>query len=222
MQTFLLALDLVGTFVFALSGATAGVKRRLDLFGVLVLSFVAGNVGGITRDVLIGAMPPGAISDWRYLAVSVLAGLITFWRSSAVDRLWSPVLVFDGAGLALFAVTGAQKALAYGLNPVMAALLGMLTGIGGGMARDILLTEIPTVLRSDLYAVAALAGAAVVVVGNVLHLPSAAVVIVGALLCFGLRLLAIRRGWHLPVAHPPDPSDVRQDATDHRKDDGAR
>jgi uncharacterized membrane protein YeiH len=221
MQTLLLALDLVGTFVFALSGATAGVKRRLDLFGVLVLSFVAGNVGGITRDVLIGAVPPGAISDWRYLAVSVLAGLITFWRSSAVDRLWSPVLVFDGAGLALFAVTGAQKALAYGLNPVMAALLGMLTGIGGGMARDILLTEIPTVLRADLYAVAALAGAAVVVIGNVLHLPSVAVVIAGALLCFGLRLLAIRRGWQLPVARPPNRSDARQDAPDHRTDDDA-
>ena len=204
MQTLLLVLDLVGTFVFALSGATAGVKRRLDLFGVLVLSFAAGNVGGITRDLLIGATPPGAISDWRYLGVSLLAGVITFWWSSVIDRLWSPVLVFDGAGLALFAVSGAQKALAYGLDPVMAALLGMLTGIGGGMARDVLLAEIPTVLRSDLYAVAALAGAAVVVIGNALQLPSAAMTIVGAILCFGLRLTAIRRGWHLPIAHPPD------------------
>ena len=165
---------------------------------------MAGNAGGVTRDVLIGAVPPAAISDWRYLAVSALAGLITFWWSSAVDRLWSPVLVFDGAGLALFAVSGAQKALAYGLNPVMAALLGMLTGIGGGMARDVLLTEIPTVLRADLYALAALAGAAVVVIGDALRLPSAAAATAGALLCFGLRLLAIRRKWHLPVAHPPD------------------
>ena len=123
MTTLLLVLDLLGTFVFALSGATAGVKRRLDVFGVLVLSFVVGNVGGITRDLLIGAVPPGAISDWRYLAVSVVAGMITFWRPAAIDRLSSPVLVFDGAGLALFAVSGAQKALAYGLNPVIAALL---------------------------------------------------------------------------------------------------
>jgi len=221
MHTLLLTLDLVGTFVFALSGAAAGVKRRLDLFGVLVLSFVAGNVGGITRDVLIGAVPPAAISDWRYLAVSVLAGLVTFWWASVVHRLWSPVLLFDGAGLALFAVSGAQKALAYGLNPVMAALLGMLTGIGGGMARDILLAEIPTVLRADLYAVAALAGAAAVVIGNALRLPPIAMAIAGALLCFGLRLLAIRRGWHLPVAHPPDRSDARQDASDHPRDDGA-
>jgi len=158
MEMLLLVLDLVGTFVFAFSGATAGVKHRLDLFGVLVLSFAAGNAGGITRDLLIGAVPPAAISDGRYLAVSVLAGIVTFWRPSVIDRLRSPVLLFDAAGLALFAVAGAQKALAFGLNPLMAALLGMLTGIGGGMTREVLLAEIPTVLRADLYAIAALAG----------------------------------------------------------------
>ena len=98
METLLLVLDLVGTFVFALSGATAGVKRRLDLFGVLVLSFAAGNAGGITRDLLIGAVPPAAISDWRYLAVSPLAGIVTFWRPSVIDRLRSPVLLFDAVG----------------------------------------------------------------------------------------------------------------------------
>lgn len=203
MQTLLLTVDLVGTFVFALSGAIAGVKRRLDLFGVLVLAFAAGNAGGITRDLLIGATPPGAISDWRYLGVSVLAGAITFGWSSLVERAWNPVLVFDGAGLALFAVSGTEKALAYGLNPIMAALLGMLTGIGGGMVRDVLLAEIPTVLRSDLYAVAALAGAVIVVIGHALHLPSAAVATVGAVLCFGLRLGAIHMRWHLPIARQP-------------------
>ena len=203
MQTLLLTLDLVGTFVFALSGAIAGVKRRLDVFGVLVLSFAAGNAGGITRDLLIGATPPGAISDWRYLGVSVLAGAITFWWSSFVERAWNPVLVFDGAGLALFAVSGTEKALAYGLNPIMAALLGTLTGIGGGMVRDVLLAEIPTVLRSDLYAVAALAGAVVVVIGHTLHLPSAVVAAAGAILCFGLRFGAIHERWHLPIARPP-------------------
>jgi uncharacterized membrane protein YeiH len=199
-MSLLLVLDLVGTFVFAISGATAGVTRRLDLFGILVLSFVAGNVGGIIRDILIGSVPPAAISDWRYLAVSLLAGVITFYRYSAVERLRSPVLVFDAAGLALFAVSGAQKGLAFELNPVMAVLLGMLTGVGGGMMRDILLAEIPTVLRADLYAIAALAGAAVVVIGNLLHLPPTATTIIGALLCFGLRLMAIHRGWHLPIA----------------------
>ena len=160
METLLLVLDLVGTIVFALSGAMAGVKNRLDLFGVLVLSYAAGNAGGIARDLLIGAVPPAAISDWRYLGVSLLAGIVTFLRPSIIDRLRSPVLVFDAAGLGLFAAAGTQKALAVGLNPVMAALLGMLTGIGGGMTRDVLLAEIPTVLRADLYAVAALAGRA--------------------------------------------------------------
>jgi uncharacterized membrane protein YeiH len=203
MDMLLLLLDLAGTFVFALSGATAGVKRRLDLFGVLVLSFAAGNAGGITRDLLIGAVPPAAISDWRYLAVSLLAGIITFYWFSGIDRLRSPVLVFDGAGLALFAVSGTQKALAFGLNPVMAALLGMLTGIGGGMTRDVLLAQIPTVLRADLYAVAALAGAALVVIGDALQLSSTAVTIAGVALCFGLRLMAIHYGWHLPVARRP-------------------
>jgi uncharacterized membrane protein YeiH len=206
METRLLVLDLVGTFVFALSGATAGVKRRLDLFGVLVLSFAAANSGGIARDLLIGAVPPAAISDWRYLAVSLLAGVITFPRYPILDRLRSPVLVFDGAGLALFAVAGTQKALVFGLDPVMAALLGMLTGIGGGMVRDVLLAEVPTVLRSDIYAVAALAGAVVVVLGHVLLIPSAVATVAGALLCFGLRFMAIRRGWHLPIACQPQHS----------------
>ena len=219
METLLLVLDLLGTFVFALSGATAGVRRRLDLFGVLVLSFVAGNFGGITRDLVIGAVPPAAIGDWRYLAVSLLAGAVTFYWFPGVDRLRGSVLVFDGAGLALFAVSGTQKALAFDLNPVMAALLGMLTGIGGGMVRDVLLAEIPTVLRADLYAVAALAGAAVVVTGSLLHLPSTAATIVGAALCFGLRLMGIHRGWHLPVARPREQSEEAQ-AADNR-DEGA-
>lgn len=203
--TFLAALDLGGTFVFALSGGVTAVKRRLDVFGVLVLAFAVGNAGGITRDLLIGAVPPAAVRDWSYLAVSVLAGLVTFFWTPILDRVWRSVLVFDAAGLALFAVVGTQKALAYGLDPIVAALLGMVTGIGGGMVRDILVTEVPVVLKADLYAVAALAGAAVVAVGYVLHFPSTPVVIVGAILCFGLRLGAMRLGWHLPIARASQP-----------------
>jgi uncharacterized membrane protein YeiH len=197
-------LDLAGTFVFALSGAAAGVKHKLDLFGVLVLSFVAANTGGIIRDIIIGAVPPGAINDWHYVAVSLLAGIITFSFPSAVRQRWNPVLLFDAAGLALFAVSGAQKAMLYGLNPIMATLLGMLTGIGGGVARDVLLTQIPTVLRAELYAVAALLGAAIVVAAHVLRLPSESAALMGAALCFGLRVLAMRRGWSLPVARSDD------------------
>jgi uncharacterized membrane protein YeiH len=206
MKTFLIALDFVGTFVFALSGAVAAVKHELDLFGVLVLSFVAASTGGIIRDVLIGAIPPATLVDWRYLAISLLAGILTFYWLPVIDRLQSPVQLFDAAGLALFSVSGAQKALAYGLDPPMAALLGMLTGIGGGMARDVLLTEIPTVLRAELYAVAALAGATAVVIGESLDMPSRATTLTGALLCLGLRLGSIYRGWHLPRAMPPRPA----------------
>ena len=136
LSTLYAAFDLGGTFVFALSGATAGVKHRLDLFGVLVLAFAAGNSGGIARDVMIGAVPPAAIHEWRYVAVSILAGLITFYWYGIINRLSSPVLVFDAAGLALFAIAGAGKALAFHAGPVAATLLGMLTGIGGGMVRD--------------------------------------------------------------------------------------
>lgn len=206
VNTLLVVFDLGGTFVFALSGATAAVKHRLDLFGVLVLSFAAGNSGGIARDVMIGATPPAAISEWRYVAVSMLAGLITFYGYRIINRLSSPVLVFDAAGLALFAVAGAGKALAFHAGPVAAMLLGMLTGIGGGMVRDVLVMEIPTVLRTELYAVAALLGAAVVVGGRMLHVPSSAAAITGALLCFGLRFMAMRRGWQLPIARPSEKS----------------
>jgi uncharacterized membrane protein YeiH len=202
MQLFLTVLDFVGTFVFALSGAVAAVKRDLDVFGILVLSFVAATTGGIIRDVLIGAIPPATLVDWRYLAITLLAGVLTFYWSSIIDRLQSPVQLFDAAGLALFAVTGAQKALAYGLDAPMAALLGMLTGIGGGMARDVMLNDIPHVLRVELYAVAALAGAGVVVIGERLGVPSMTTTLVGAAVCFGLRLGGIYWGWHLPKATP--------------------
>lgn len=199
-------LDLGGTFVFALSGAAAGVKHRLDVFGVLVLSLVAASAGGIVRDLLIGAVPPAALADWRYIAVSLLAGVVTLYGHSLVDRLRHPVQVSDAAGLSLFAVAGAHKALAFHLGPVQAALLGMLTGIGGGVVRDLLVAEVPAVLHAEVYAVAALAGATVVVIGDWLGVPSPAATGAGALLCFGLRFVAMRRGWRLPVAGGSEPS----------------
>jgi uncharacterized membrane protein YeiH len=209
VNTSLIALDLAGTFVFAISGATVGVRHRLDLFGVLVLSFAAATSGGMFRDVLIGSVPPMALIDWRYLAFACLAGLVTFHFHSIIERLRNPVQLFDAAGLALFAVTGSLKALSFGLAPITAILLGMLTGIGGGIARDMLVAQIPVVLRSELYAVAALAGAAVVVAGDRLELPSAPTVVIGAITCFGLRFMAIRFGWRLPVAGRRGPTRSR-------------
>ena len=200
MKTVVLVLDLAGTFAFALSGAMTAVKHRLDLFGILVLSFAAATFGGMSRDVLIGAVPPAALSDWRYIADSILAGLTVFFLYSTSARIRTPVLILDAAGLALFAVSGALKALAWGLGPVAAIMLGVLTGVGGGIARDILVAEIPTVLRAELYAVAALAGASVVVIGRLLQLPTVPVALTGGGLCFGLRFMAIRYDWHLPRA----------------------
>lgn len=201
--TLVLILDLLGTFVFAVAGAAAAGQKRLDLFGIIVLAFVAGNFGGITRDVLLGAVPPNSIADWRYVAVSIAAGVLTFRFFGQVQKLRSPVQIFDAAGLAMFAVIGTEKALFFGLNPLSAALLGMLSGIGGGITRDLLLNRIPLVLRSELYAMAALAGSAVVAAGNILDLPDILGNLVGASIVFGLRIFAIRKRWGLPTVKPP-------------------
>jgi uncharacterized membrane protein YeiH len=198
--SFLTALDLGGTFVFAISGAATGVKHKLDLFGVFVVSFAAATAGGIARDAIIGATPAAAFRDWRYLGVSLLASVITFYWYPILDRVRNPALMFDAVGLALFAVTGTIKALNFNVGEVAAILFGVLTAVGGGIVRDVLVMEIPIVLRADLYAVTALAGASVVAIGHALQLPSAPAAILGAIRCFGLRLMAMRRGWTLPSA----------------------
>ena len=204
VSEFLKVLDLVGTFVFAISGAVSGVKHRIDLFGVLVLSFVAATAGGIVRDVLIGAIPPAAIRDWRYITLSLVAGLVTFFWYSLIAKMKSPVQIFDALGLGLFAIAGAGKAIAFHLGPGAAVLMGVLTAIGGGMVRDVLVSEVPVVFTAELYAVAALAGAAVVVVGNIVFPTSASVAAIGGIVCVVLRLMAIRNRWKLPVAQQPD------------------
>ncbi len=198
--TFIAPLDFIGTFAFAISGALMAVRHRLDLFGVLVLSFAAATAGGIVRDLLLGATPPVSLLDWRYVAVSSAAGLLTFFWHAQVERMRHPIQLFDAVGLALFAVLGANKALAAGLGPVGAVMLGILSGVGGGIARDVLVAQIPCVLRHELYAVAALLGALVVVVGHAFALPAAPLAVAGAALCFALRWLAIRRDWRLPVS----------------------
>lgn len=192
-------LDIVGNVVFALSGATLGAQRGLDLFGVLVLAFITAVSGGIMRDVLIGVVPPNAIASWHALALSVTSGLLAIRFRALIGRLQLPVQVFDAAGLGMFAVSGTQQALTHGLTPLMAAVLGMISGIGGGMVRDILTARIPIVLTSEIYAVAALAGAAIVATGELAGLSAATTVLPGIGLCFFLRMMAIYRGWALPL-----------------------
>ncbi len=195
------ALDLLGVFVFALSGAGLAVSRRLDLFGVLVLAAVTALGGGLLRDVLLGANPPSALADDKYLLVAGSAGLVAFAAAGRLERIAGAVRVLDAAGLGLFVATGTAKALAFGLGPVPSVVLGCLTGIGGGMARDILVRDVPVVLRRELYAVPALLGAVVVVIGDRADLPSSPTAAVAALVVFAIRMLGVWRDWHFPVAH---------------------
>ncbi len=201
VMTWLYFSDLLGTFVFALSGGVLAVRKQLDLFGVLVLSCAAAVSGGIVRDVMIGAHPPASLADWRYLVTAMLAGLVTFRWCALIERLRNPVQLFDAAGLALFAVLGTDKALAFGLAPFGSMLLGIITGIGGGIVRDLLVVRTPVVLQqTELYAMAALVGSGVVALAAAFGLPQLPAMVLGAVLCFGLRFMSIRRGWKLPVA----------------------
>lgn len=199
----LVVLDLAGISVFAVTGALVAVRKNLDVFAALVLAGVTGLGGGFIRDVLIGAVPPAALADWRYLLVPVVAGLATFAFHPTLGRLERVVTVFDAFGLALFCVTGALKAVSYGLGPVPAALMGMVTGIGGGVLRDVLAGRVPVVFDGVLYATPALAGAAVAVVLDRLGLPVWVIAAAGSGTCVGWRLLALRRGWRAPLPRGP-------------------
>ena len=196
----LLVLDLLGVFVFALSGATLAVSRRFDVFGVLFLASVAALGGGVARDVLMGALPPAALQDTRYLVVPLVAGVVVFFFSPMVERLAGAVRLFDAAGLGLFVVVGTTKALDAGLGAAAAAALGCLTGIGGGVLRDVLAGVVPVVLRREVYAVPALLGAAVVVVGHGQDVRGPAILGGAAALVFGVRMLGVWRDWHAPAA----------------------
>ncbi|MGA9749937.1 MAG: trimeric intracellular cation channel family protein [Nocardioides sp.] len=194
----LTVLDLVGIFVFALSGGLVAVRKDLDIFGVLVLAGTTGLGGGFLRDVLIGAVPPAALADWRYLVVPVTAGLVAFRFHPSLGRRERLVNVFDAAGLALFCVVGALKALDFGLGPLPAALLGMVSAIGGGMVRDLLAGRVPIVFRGELYATPALVGAGLAVLGVQAGLEPVVVALPAATVCLVWRLLAMRRGWNAP------------------------
>jgi uncharacterized membrane protein YeiH len=198
----LLGADLVGVAVFAASGASAAIAKRLDLFGVAFVGFIAALGGGILRDLVIGAVPPLAFADWRYALTAVLASVAVFWLHPQLSRLRRTVLLLDAAGLGLFTVTGTLKALDVGVPAVGACLVGMLTGIGGGVARDLLTGEIPVVLQRDIYAVVALGGAAAVTLLNRLELAGPVPLASAAAAMTGVRLLALYRRWSAPVAVP--------------------
>ncbi len=196
------ALDIVGTFAFALSGGLRAVENRMDVFGVVFLSFVAAVTGGILRDVLIGAVPPAALQSWLYVTIAIVAGLLCFFSYRRILRLARPVAFFDAIGLGLFCVVGTRKALDAGLSPLMAALLGMLTAIGGGLAADVLSARSPMVFRREIYALAALTGALLFALGDSVGVPDLVVAPLGALLATSFRLIALSHDWHLPASNP--------------------
>jgi uncharacterized membrane protein YeiH len=198
----LLIADLVGVAVFAASGAGAAVAKRLDLFGVAFVGFIAALGGGILRDLVIGAVPPLAFADWRYPVVAVVASVAAFWLHPQLNRLRRTVLVLDAAGLGLFTVTGTLKALDAGVPAVGACLIGMLTAIGGGLARDLLTGEIPAVLQRDIYAVVALGGAVAVAILERLGADGPLALGAAAAAMIAVRLLALYRRWSAPVAVP--------------------
>jgi uncharacterized membrane protein YeiH len=201
VATLVLAADLAGTVVFAIEGAVSAMRGGLDLLGVMVISFVAALGGGVIRDLLIGDSPPGAIRDWRYPALTFVTGLLTFiFHSTAQQFPVALITVLDAAGLALFAVAGVEKALLFGIRPFIAMLMGTITGVGGGVIRDVLMARVPLVLHADIYATAAFAGAFVVVVARRAGLPAGVAALAGGAMCFILRVLAVTYGWHLPKA----------------------
>jgi uncharacterized membrane protein YeiH len=191
-------LDLAGTFAFALSGAVAARDRNLDWFGVITIAFAVACGGGVLRDLCIGAVPPAGLTDWRYFAVAMAAAILTVAASALVARLAHPVTLFDSLGLGLFAVTGAQKAMIFGHNAEVAVLLGVVTAVGGGVMRDVLLNRVPVILQREIYASAALLGASIEVAGERLGWLSSARTWVALAACFALRYLSLRYRWNLP------------------------
>lgn len=203
--TALLIADLAGVAVFAASGASAALAKGLDLFGVVFVGFVAALGGGVLRDLAIDKVPPLAFADWRYSLTAAVTSVIVFFLHPQLARIRRTVLVLDAAGLGLFTATGTLLALKSGVPGVGACILGMLTGIGGGLARDLLTGEIPVVLRQEVYALAALLGAIVVVFGFRAGLPGTPLMLSAAVLIFVVRIVALRQRWSVPTPKPSPP-----------------
>lgn len=193
-------LGYVGIVAFAASGALIGVRKRLDLFGVCVVGITTGIGGGIIRDLLLGIHPPTSLDHWPNLTVAFLTSLLVFVAHPVIDRVWRGVLLFDAFGMGLFAATGAAIALTSGGSSLSACLIGATTAVAGGVIRDILVNEVPLLLRRDLYAVPALLGSTTVAIIQASGLPDNLGLVVGTVLATGLRVLALWRRWNLPIA----------------------
>jgi uncharacterized membrane protein YeiH len=199
------AIDLAGTFVLAIQGASIAAVKGLDAFGIVVVSLATATAtatgGGMLRDLLIGESPPEALRGWPIVTAGLLGAFVTFFAFHTVEEIPEPALiVVDALGLSLLAVSGTEKALEFRLTPIAAVMMGAISGAGGSTIRDILLAEVPAVLRVDFLATAAIISAIVLVVARSLKAPAIAALLGGAT-CFGLRIVAVWQHWHLPTAN---------------------
>lgn len=186
-------LELAGVFVGALSGGLAGVRKGFDIFSIMVLAWAAGLGGGVIRDVLIGAVPPVGIAQWEYVVTVGAAGLFTWALHPGLHRVRRLVLVLDAGALALFTVVGTVKALQYGAGPLAAIFAGVITGIGGGMMRDVLTGEVPVVFsQRQLYAVPSLLGAVCLTLLSQAGRVTDPVMVVAVVVVLAVRLVAMR------------------------------
>ena len=197
----LFAADIAGTLVFAVEGAMAGVSGNLDVIGIMVLAFCTALGGGVIRDILLGTLPPAALRDWRYPGIALTGAALVFFMHQYV-RAVPPlaVQILDAAGLAIFAIAGTEKAILRRMSPLVTVMLGTITGVGGGTVRDILLNQVPNVLRFEVYATAALLGSASMIAARKMRVPSNLAAGIGVAVCFLVRVTSLWRHWNLPRA----------------------
>jgi uncharacterized membrane protein YeiH len=192
-------LELVAVFCAALSGGLAAIRKSFDIFGVLVLAWATGLGGGMLRDVLIGAIPPVGISDWRLVVAALAAGVVIYFFHPRLERMRRGIVVLDAGALALFVIVGTTKGLEYGVGMMAAVIVGTLTGIGGGILRDLLSSEAPLILQDrQLYAIPALVGASITAVLWTTGTLTLATQLATIALIFGFRVLSLRLGWTVP------------------------
>jgi uncharacterized membrane protein YeiH len=194
------ALEILGTAVFAITGALKAVKYELDILGILVLASITGTGGGILRDLILGETPPASFIDETFFIISLISALVVFFMAPKIVKIWRIIRIGDAIGLGLFAAIGAAKGISYEMGIIGIILTGAITATGGGVLRDMLVNEIPLVIRKDFYATAAIIGSLLLIGADILHINPTASILSAAALTTGLRLLAMKLKLSLPKA----------------------
>ncbi len=199
-MSLLFILDMIGTVAFAASGAWVGVRKEMDLFGVIALAMVTAIGGGTLRDLLLGDLPPFCLQNEIYFWIPVITAILVFTLHRHLPHLMQPLLYLDAIGLGTFVVIGTSKALLFETGPFGAVLMGVLTGTAGGVIRDVLANEVPLILRQEIYASACIFGGVLLVILTRLESPEQINLLLVAGSVILIRILAIRHNWSLPKA----------------------